>query len=182
MDDRSAPVTTNDTSDEQNATTKTKPPWMAGKDADVPTMFRRQNSTGTQGKLNSAARAKAAIPKSNGDTAESLEKEVQRKVAAKYDNALESKLQGWIEGVVGEPFTQPFPDELKNGRVLCKLINKLQPGSVKKISESNFAFKQMENITTFLRACKGFGVNSSSIFDTAGAIQEQGVCELAAVA
>ena len=36
--------------------------------------------------------------------------------------------------------------KLKNGQVLCQLMNGLVPGSIKKINTNNMAFKQMENI------------------------------------
>ena len=42
----------------------------------------------------------------------------------------------WIEAVMGEPLPAgDFADVLKDGVILCKLINKIQPGSVKKFKE-----------------------------------------------
>ena len=44
----------------------------------------------------------------------------------------------WVGAVLGQPelATQDFAQTLKDGIVLCRLINKLQPGSVKKIKET----------------------------------------------
>ena len=42
----------------------------------------------------------------------------------------------WVEAVMGEPLPSgDFGEVLKDGVVLCKLMNKLQPGSVKKFKE-----------------------------------------------
>ena len=42
----------------------------------------------------------------------------------------------WVQTVMEEPLPSgDFGDVLKDGVVLCKLMNKLQPGSVKKFKE-----------------------------------------------
>ena len=42
-----------------------------------------------------------------------------------------------------------YPQVLKNGVVLCQLMNKISPGSVKKFKTSGPAFLLMENISAF---------------------------------
>ena len=51
--------------------------------------------------------------------------------------------------------------------MLCKLINKLSPGSVKKIKEKGPAFMLMENVQAFQAAIKKYGVPDMEIFQTA---------------
>lgn len=41
---------------------------------------------------------------------------------------------------------------MRNGVLLCKLVNCIAPGSVKRVNESRMPFKQMENISNFLKA------------------------------
>ncbi|KAI2530828.1 TAGLN3 isoform 3, partial [Pan troglodytes] len=53
--------------------------------------------------------------------------------------------------------------------VLCKLINSLYPPGqepIPKISESKMAFKQMEQISQFLKAAETYGVRTTDIFQT----------------
>ena len=53
----------------------------------------------------------------------------------------------WISGVLGEKLPPGnLEDVLKDGVILCNLMNKLSPGSVKKIQTSGGSFKLMENI------------------------------------
>lgn len=69
-------------------------------------------------------------------------------IAAKRNPQQDKEAQEWIETVTGEKFPagQLYEDVIRDGQVLCKLINKLAPGSVPKINSSGGQFKMMENI------------------------------------
>lgn len=110
----------------------------------------------------------ASRPKGYGMTAE-----LNAKKDAKYDPELEAKAQDWIEKVTGEKFPGTFHDSLKDGVILCKHINILLPGSVKKINESKMAFKMMENIGNFLDACERYGVAKVDLFQTVDLYEQQ---------
>lgn len=47
-----------------------------------------------------------------------------------------------------------------------RLINVLIPGKIKKINSGNLAFKLMENIELFTRACKEYGLIDAETFQT----------------
>ena len=64
---------------------------------------------------------------------------------------------------------------LKNGKVLCKLINAIKPGSVKKINENKMTFKEMENINCFLSACEEIGVKKVDLFQTVDLYEGQNI-------
>lgn len=68
-----------------------------------------------------------------------------------------------LEEVRGSEMLQ---EKLKDGIVLCKLINTLQPGIIPKINESKQPFKQMENINNFLSACEKYGCKRGDLFQT----------------
>ncbi|CAO2635779.1 Cnn1, partial [Lemmus lemmus] len=72
----------------------------------------------------------------NRGPAYGLSAEVKNKLAQKYDHQREQELREWIEGVTGRRIGNNFMDGLKDGIILCEFINKLQPGSVKKVNES----------------------------------------------
>jgi len=57
-------------------------------------------------------------------------------------------------------------DILKDGVILCQLVNVTRPGIVKKIHTNCTAFKQMENIGNFLKACESMGCKRSDLFQT----------------
>uniref|UniRef100_A0A8C5JSK3 Calponin 1 n=1 Tax=Junco hyemalis TaxID=40217 RepID=A0A8C5JSK3_JUNHY len=87
-------------------------------------------------------------------------------LAQKYDPQHERELRVWIEGTTGRRIGDNFMDGLKDGVILCELINKLQPGSVPKVNEpvQNW-HKQLENIGNFLRAITRYGVKPHDIFE-----------------
>jgi hypothetical protein len=62
----------------------------------------------------------------------------------------EVNLQGW----------------LKSGELLCELINRVQPGAVRRIAASSLPFKQMENIAHYIAACRQLGVLAQDLFQT----------------
>ncbi|KII66241.1 Myophilin [Thelohanellus kitauei] len=100
-----------------------------------------------------------------------LTKDVLEKIEAKYSEESERECMQWIEDITGIKFyTTPgqaaVQEKLKSGVILCHLINKLKPNSVKKINETTLAFKQMENISNFLSACQQYGLQSTDIFQT----------------
>merc|ERR1719233_889883 len=79
----------------------------------------------------------------------------------------EQEVLQWVEGVMGEPLPAgDFGEVLKDGVVLCKLINKIQPGAVKKFKEKGPAFLLMENVQAFLAAVKKYGVPDEEVFQT----------------
>ncbi len=104
-----------------------------------------------------------------------LSREVQQKIEKQYDADLEQILIQWITTQCREDVGQPQPGRenfqkwLKDGTVLCKLINSLYPegqAPVKKIQASSMAFKQMEQISQFLQAAERYGINTTDIFQT----------------
>lgn len=62
-----------------------------------------------------------------------------RKMQAKYDPELEAEARSFISEITGTevPSGSLFLDALKDGKVLCQLVNTLSPGIVKKINKMN---------------------------------------------
>uniref|UniRef100_A0A3Q0S173 Calponin n=1 Tax=Amphilophus citrinellus TaxID=61819 RepID=A0A3Q0S173_AMPCI len=86
-------------------------------------------------------------------------------LAGKYDPQKEEELRLWIEDVIGKRIGDNFMESLKDGVMLCELINVLQPGSVKKINHSSQNWHQLENIGNFVRAITEYGLKPHDIFE-----------------
>jgi transgelin len=70
-------------------------------------------------------------------------------LAGKRDAEQEKEAMNWIEAVLGENLFnrgESYEDVLRDGQVLCRLMNKVKPGSIAKINQSGGQFKMMENI------------------------------------
>ncbi|KAL1139357.1 hypothetical protein AAG570_006341, partial [Ranatra chinensis] len=88
----------------------------------------------------------------------------------------EQEVLDWIEKVLGEKLpNQPYEDVLKDGVVLCHLMNKLQPNSIKKIQNKGTNFQLMENIQRFQAAAKKYGVPEEEIFQTADLFERRNI-------
>ncbi|RZC38060.1 CH domain containing protein [Asbolus verrucosus] len=70
-------------------------------------------------------------------------------VAGKRDPEQEKEAQAWIEAVIGEKFPPGLPYEiaLRDGIILCKLMNRLAPGIISKINVSGGDYKMMDNLS-----------------------------------
>ncbi|XP_029483826.2 transgelin-2-like [Oncorhynchus nerka] len=103
-----------------------------------------------------------------------LSREVQSKIDKKYDQDLEERLTEWIIAQCGTGVGQPeagktgWQNWLKDGCVLCELINSLSSGNkpIRKIQSSGMAFKQMEQISQFLNASEKYGITKTDMFQT----------------
>jgi hypothetical protein len=99
-----------------------------------------------------------------------LSRECAMKSQAKFDLERAQMALDWLEEMVGQKLDGPIKDSiefgaiLKDGSILCQLINRLQPGSVKKINTMKAPFKQRENIELFLKGCEAYGLKPQDLF------------------
>ncbi|XP_063994804.1 myophilin [Diachasmimorpha longicaudata] len=88
----------------------------------------------------------------------------------------EAEVLTWIEAVLGEKLPKgEYEDLLRDGIVLCNVINKIAPGSVKKIQTKGTNFQLMENVQRFQAAIKAYGVPQEEIFQTADLFERRNI-------
>nr|CAB3232115.1 calponin-1 [Phallusia mammillata] len=114
----------------------------------------------------------ASRPKGYGLTAE-----LAAKTASKYDVESAKTAGEWIQQLTGlSPIgssSEEMQEWLKDGFVLCSLINAIQPDSVKNLKRQKMSFKQMENISKFLDAADKYGVKRTDLFQTVDLFEGQ---------
>ncbi|XP_018332049.1 muscle-specific protein 20 [Agrilus planipennis] len=88
----------------------------------------------------------------------------------------EQEVLNWIFAVLGEPVPSgDYENILRDGVVLCNLMNKLAPGCIKKIQTKGTNFQLMENIERFQKAAKAYGVPQEEIFQTADLFEKRNI-------
>jgi hypothetical protein len=95
-----------------------------------------------------------------------LDAELKAKAEAKYDLSAEDEAGQWVEEITGVKVVGEFGESLRTGQVLCQLINNIKPGTIRKINEPGRPFKERENITMFIKACRDWGVHEYALFST----------------
>jgi hypothetical protein len=101
------------------------------------------------------------------------------KLAAKYDPEVESEVISWFKQLLGADLTpgmRELEKQLRDGILLAKLANEIKaktgncpPAAAKmkiKVNTLNAPFKQMENITNFVKFCEAYGVHKTNTFQT----------------
>ncbi|KAG8467145.1 hypothetical protein KFE25_000461 [Diacronema lutheri] len=109
------------------------------------------------------------------------ETDLQLKRDARIDATLEADARVWMEAVLGTTLGEgAFNDVLKDGTFLCRLINKIKPGAIKKFcAHPNMPFKQMENISFYCAACKEIGVPDHDLFRTVDLFEAKDMAQVA---
>ncbi|KRX41521.1 Muscle-specific protein 20 [Trichinella murrelli] len=93
------------------------------------------------------------------------------KQAGKFNSEEGKHLLEWIKQITKKEFPtdgdyESFAKTLRDGTILCNLINAISPGKIKKINQSKTNFANMENIHQFVQACRDFGVPDQETFQT----------------
>jgi len=104
---------------------------------------------------------------------------VTAKTLSKRSPQVEKAVVDWIYETIGETAPEgAIEDVLKDGVALCKLINKLKPGSVDKIATGGSGYVLMENINKFIKAAQDFGVAHDKLFRTVDLFEKKNVPEV----
>lgn len=95
-----------------------------------------------------------------------LDKDIQNKIAAKFDPEKQAQAQAWVETLTNTKFPGTFHESLKDGVLLCQALNVIKPGLVPKINTGKMPFVQRENIVNYLEGCKKLGMKVIDCFVT----------------
>ena len=88
-----------------------------------------------------------------------------QKHIGKRDKFVESEIALWVEAVLDDCIPpKPFDELLKDGVLLCRVMNVLQPNAIPKIAKPFTKEKQLENINAFINAMKAYGVAEDKLF------------------
>ena len=102
----------------------------------------------------------------SGEYVFGLDRELKEKERAKHDPQLEAQAIAFIEELAGRALEGDMMDALKDGILLCEAINAIKPKAVRRINKSRLPFKQMENVSNFIKACRALGVPEYALFTT----------------
>jgi len=107
-----------------------------------------------------------------------LQQAVLDKQAAKYNENEGHALLEWTKELIGENINtagnrENFLAVLKDGVILCKLINAVKEGTVKKIQKPNSNIACLDNINQFVTGCRGVGVGDEETFQSVDLFEDR---------
>ena len=109
----------------------------------------------------------------NRPNAYGLDADLAAKKASMRDPKAEEDVRRWIGAVLSQPIRGNLQQTLRDGVILCHLINVIRPGSVMKINAGRMPFLLMENINNFLAGCRAMGVADGDLFVTVDLYENQ---------
>jgi len=116
---------------------------------------------------------------SNSGPSYGLSAAVGRKLQGKRDPEQEASALQWVYQVLGErPPNAPYDEILRDGQVLCRFAQKINPGLIPRINSGPGQFKLMENIAAFQEACKRLGVRETDVFQTVDLWERRNVSQV----
>lgn len=112
-----------------------------------------------------------------------LDQDLKQSRRQKYDNPqLQKDVKQWIVSILNDGnktqidvptfLNGDLLGSLKDGNVLCMLVNTIYGEGSLKFKQSRMAFVQMENIEKFLNFCKQHGVPQDELFQTIDLYEE----------
>ncbi|OWA50784.1 putative Myophilin [Hypsibius exemplaris] len=82
----------------------------------------------------------------------------------------------WIYSILREPLPNAQFDELlKDGQVLCRLMQRIEPSLIRKINTGGGPIKLMENHGIFTDACRALGVRQSDLFQSTDLFEKRDI-------
>lgn len=109
-----------------------------------------------------------------------LDQDLKASRTLKYKNPqLQKDVKEWVVTILGDQIDKgvvlnnDLLAVLKDGVILCQIINATFGEGTVKFKESKMAFVQMENIEKFLNFCKSQGVPQDELFQTVDLYEEQ---------
>ena len=93
------------------------------------------------------------------------------KQASKFNEEEAQYILEWIKDLIKEDINTTgsrgnFMETLKDGQVLCKLLNAIKAGTIKKIMKPISNFNCMENINQFSNGARSLGVKDEETFQS----------------
>merc|ERR1711865_1051286 len=82
------------------------------------------------------------------------------------DEEYKNAVAEWVRNLTGLPEDADFAKTLRSGEVLCKLVNVICPGTIERVEVAGSPFRERENISRFLQACRKLGVKEYALFST----------------
>jgi hypothetical protein len=105
-----------------------------------------------------------------------MDAELAAKRSANFDTARAAIAISWLcelSQTLKFPVVQMWA-RLKDGYILCSAANRLQANACPKVNVSSMPFKQMENVTAFINACRSvFRVPEHELFETVDLYEEK---------